>query len=106
MLLIPGKTGHRLLKFHELLYVKAEGGYVRIRTTKGESILLTGKLKQLESILQGPEFFRCHHSWLVNLHCVEEINTEDSTWLLLIRGEFIPISREKRKMLMERVYRL
>ncbi len=106
ILLIPGKSGHRLLKFSELVYAGAEGGYVRIQTAGGESLLLTGKLKQLENMLSGPEFLRCHHSWLVNLHFVEEIKVEDGAWSLLIGGEAIPVSREKRRALRERVYRL
>ncbi|HRF41998.1 MAG TPA: LytTR family DNA-binding domain-containing protein, partial [Saprospiraceae bacterium] len=67
---------------------------------------LTGKLKQLESILYGAAFFRCHHSSLVNLHFVKKIKTDDGVWLLLMEGEAVPVSREKRKGLMERMYRL
>ncbi|MBE2209433.1 MAG: LytTR family transcriptional regulator [Saprospiraceae bacterium] len=58
ILLMPEKTGYILLKFSDLAYAKAEGAYVRIRTAGGESALLTGKLKQLESILYGAAFFR------------------------------------------------
>jgi len=106
ILLIPGKSGHKLLRFSDLVYAGAEGGYVRIQTEGGESSLLTGKLKQLEGMLPGSEFLRCHHSWLVNLHFVEEIKIEDGAWSLLLRGEAIPVSREKRRALMERVCRL
>ncbi len=106
ILLMPEKTGFKLLKFSELAYAKAEGGYVRIRTAGGDSVLLTGKLKKLEALLPGPQFFRCHHSWLVNLHFVETIKTDDGAWLLLIGGEAIPVSREKRRSLLERIYRL
>jgi two-component system, LytTR family, response regulator len=106
ILLMPEKTGFKLLKFSELAYAKAEGGYVRISTAGGDSVLLTGKLKKLEALLHGPEFFRCHHSWLVNLHFVEIIKTDDGAWGLLIGGEAIPVSREKRRSLMERVCRL
>ncbi|HRD81270.1 MAG TPA: LytTR family DNA-binding domain-containing protein [Saprospiraceae bacterium] len=106
ILLMPEKTGYILLKFSDLAYAKAEGAYVRIRTAGGESALLTGKLKQLESILYGAAFFRCHHSWLVNLHFVKKIKTDDGVWLLLMEGEAVPVSREKRKGLMERMYRL
>ncbi len=106
ILLLPGKTGHKLLRFNDLMYVGAEGGYVRIKTAGGESVLLTGKLKRLEAMLPGPGFFRCHHSWLVNLHFVEEIKIEDGAWSVLIGGKAVPVSREKRRALMERVYRL
>lgn len=106
ILFMPEKSGYKLLKFSKLVYVKAEGGYVRIKTAGGDSVLLTGKLKKLEALLPGPEFFRCHHSWLVNLHFVETIKTDDGSWGLLIGGETIPVSREKRRALMERMYRL
>lgn len=106
LLLLPIKGGHKFLKISSLVYAKAEGSYVRVKTAGGELALLTGKLKQLQEILSGPEFLRCHHSWLVNLHFVKEIKTDDSVWLLLIEGESVPVSREKRRALMERMYRL
>jgi len=43
---------------------------------------------------------------LVNLHFVKKIKTDDGVWLLLMEGEAVPVSREKRKGLMERMYRL
>ncbi len=106
LLLLPLKEGYKLLRFNDLVYAKAEGSYVRVKTAGGESALLTGKLKQLQEILNGPEFLRCHHSWLVNLHFVKGIKTDEGAWGLQVGEDTIPVSKEKRRGLMERLHRL
>lgn len=105
-LLLPVKTGIRFAKFCNILYAKAERGYVRLQFINGESVLMTGKMNKLQTLLPTPPFVRAHHSWLANLNHATELRIEDGSAMLIVAGEAIPVSREKRGALLNLFYRL
>ncbi len=105
-LLLPVKTGIRFAKFRDITYAKAERGYVRLQLIDGESVLVTGKLNKLQNLLPAPPFVRAHHSWLANLNYATEMRLEDGAAMLIVAGEAIPVSREKRSTLLNLFHRL
>lgn len=105
-LLLPVKTGIRFAKFGDIIYAKAERGYVRLQFKDGASVLVTGKLSKLQNLLPTPPFVRAHHSWLANLSYATEIRIEDGSTMLIVAGEAIPVSRERRSALLNLFYRL
>lgn len=100
------KTGIRFAKFGDIIYAKGERGYVRLQFIDGESVLVTGKLNKLQGLLPAPPFVRAHHSWLANLNYATELHIEDGSAMLIVAGEAIPVSRERRSALLNLFYRL
>lgn len=69
-----------------------------IYTTKGKYVTLS-YLKDVEDKLDQPSFLRVHKSYLVAINKVEAIDNNE----LVIQSYRIPISRNYRELVIERV---
>ncbi|WP_144607144.1 LytR/AlgR family response regulator transcription factor [Algoriphagus algorifonticola] len=84
----------------EISFCESEGSYSWVISKSGTRILVSKNLKHLESILPDQQFFRIHHSYLVN---VQRINLLDKTHsnVILDSGEILPLSRLRKKRFLE-----
>jgi len=82
-----------LIDQHDILYLKADGVYT-ILYKANRNIISTKNLGEYEKAL-GNQFFRCHHSFIVNLKLIEKIEKSRSGEITLIGGEKIPVSQRK-----------
>ena len=87
------QEGFYLVNFDDILYLKASSNYTQVFLKSGKPILVSKTLKTIESKLPKREFKRCHHSFLVNIDEVTQINGS----LILSNGDTVPISRRKRQ---------
>ncbi|MBC7448398.1 MAG: LytTR family transcriptional regulator DNA-binding domain-containing protein [Hymenobacteraceae bacterium] len=76
------------LRVTDIRYLEALENYVRLHTTKGQYVVYS-TLKELESRLPAPPFFRTHRSHVVNLDQVE--GYEEGC--VLFGEEAVPVSR-------------
>src|ERR1700739_2969746 len=85
------------LSVEDIRWIAAEENYVRIHTG-GESHLLRETISRLECRLDPRFFLRVHRSYIVNLHCLKEVNKEadGDHNVVLMRGEKISMSRSYR----------
>lgn len=101
------RVGNRrvILNLHEILYIEKQLSKILIKTTAGEEYLTFGDLKMLEIKLGPQNFFRCHKGYLVNLKQIREIIASGRTYeLLLCSGNKILLSREREKILRQKLY--
>lgn len=77
----------------DIYYLKANGVYTSIFTNNG-SVISSKNLGEYEAIL-GTSFFRCHHSYLVNLKLILKIEKNRSGEITLKNGEKVPVSQRK-----------
>lgn len=94
------KCGFRFEKIFvdDILYVEAVQNYVNIFTTKGKFMTLL-TLKQVEQNLNDRQFIRVHKSYVVSISRITAIENNE----IYIEGTRIPISRQYRDTIMERV---
>ena len=94
------KCGFRFEKIFvdDILYVEALQNYVTIFTTKGKFMTLLS-LKQVELNLDERHFIRVHKSYVVSMSRIEAIENNE----IYIQSARIPISRQYRDAVMERV---
>jgi DNA-binding LytR/AlgR family response regulator len=83
----------------EILFVKALENYVLIQTTADKHMSLM-PLKIVEENLDPLEFVRVHKSYIVP---ISKIQTLENHELVLEHGHQIPVSRNYRKLVQERV---
>lgn len=79
----------------DILYCKSNGNYTELYLKEEKMQLLSKNLKEVEASLNHPDFFRVHHSYLVNLNYIREFVKNDGPYLVLQNGDSIPISRSK-----------
>ena len=90
---IVSLSNTHLINHHEILYLQADGVYT-IFFTKNGKITSTKNLGEYETAL-GTIFFRCHHSFIVNLKFIEKVEKSRSGEITLVSGEKIPVSQRK-----------
>lgn len=94
------KTTNKLERvvFDEITYVEAMENYVVIHTS-GQKIVTMMTMKNMEDTLPGNNFIRTHKSYLVNINQVTAIMGNE----IKIGSSAIPISRQKKNEVLERI---
>jgi two-component system, LytTR family, response regulator LytT len=90
------RGGTRLLTRSSILYLHAEGDYVRIVGDDGR-YLLRGRISELERAWEKHGFARIHRSYIANLRRTVEIRPRlnGTAVLVLADGTELPIARRK-----------
>ena len=84
----------------EILFIVSEGNYSTIHSSD-KKIVITKKLKELDSILPKEEFFRIHNSYIINLKKVREFLKSDG-YVILENNHKIPVSRQKKTAFLDK----
>lgn len=93
-LIVPIKSGYKLISTSQIEALVADSNYCRIYLSDGASILVSKTLKSLQNQL-NENFYRIHKSVLINLDYVAEINKKDST-VIMESQKWHPISRTRK----------
>jgi two-component system LytT family response regulator len=99
---LPTLSGLLFIKVDEILHCSSESNYTYIFTVKGDKILISKTLKEIENLIMDPRFLRVHHSHLINLMCIKEYHKGKGGSLLMDDGTNIPVAKNRKKELMER----
>lgn len=86
-----------LLKIDNILYCRADGAYSQIFLKDEKTIVVSKTLKEMEGILPPAGFLRIHRSYIVNINKIVRYLKKDGGLLETINGMHLPISRRKRK---------
>ncbi len=91
------RTGFILVEPKEVILVKAEGNYSRLRISGKKDELVSISIGQLENMLSDKIFFRASRSYLINLSYVCQFDRKKKSAFLEHKGEShcIAIAREK-----------
>ncbi|NIR48127.1 response regulator transcription factor [candidate division KSB1 bacterium] len=111
---LPTLNGIKFYPINKIFCCKAEGNYTTIHFEGREKLELVSKtLKDFEELLVEYNFIRTHRSYLINLNHLKEyrrINTStaaDGEGGCVVMGNNmkVPVSRDKRKVLLQRISR-
>ncbi len=95
VLALPSMDKIELIEKKHIVYLKAEGRYTRFLLSSGLTKLASRNLGEFEKLLDPKVFFRIHHSYIVNLAHVQNINKAAGNYLELKTGESIPVAKRK-----------
>ena len=98
--MLPSSDGLLLLSEQDISVVKSENIYSYMHNGK-EKHFTTCALKEIEALLDPAHFFRCHRSYIVNLDKIVKITKSQNCHVLLVSGTEIPVSRNKKKAILE-----
>lgn len=93
----------KVIRFDEVVCCVAESNYTKIHLSDGSKVLASKTLKDFETILYQPHFFRIHHSYLINLNFIKRILKTDGCMVELPNNVILDVSRSKREELMQKV---
>ncbi len=107
---LPSMNGFAMVCVKQIIRLEAEGRYTKVfrkdtgsnsATPKPE--LISVNIKEFEEKLSGHNFFRVHHSHLVNLDCVKNYVKGKGGILRMETGEDVPVARDKKDELLKRL---
>jgi two-component system, LytTR family, response regulator len=85
----------------DILYCTAESNYTCVVLVGGKRILVSKVLKDIDETLSGPDFFRVHNSYLINLNHIKKYVRGEGGYIIMDDGANISISRSKRQEFMD-----
>jgi two-component system LytT family response regulator len=94
---IPSLDGLEFFYVKEIIYLEAQSNYCRIHIQTGKPILVTKTLKDFEAILIPYQFFRIHHSYLINLAYVKKYIRGEGGTVMMENGQELDVSRRKKE---------
>lgn len=84
--------------FKDILYVEGMENYVVIFTVNQKYVTLL-RMKVMEETLPTQDFMRIHKSYIVSVHAISSIDGNE----VIVGNKRLPISREKKSEIMERL---
>jgi two-component system LytT family response regulator len=96
---VPTLEGLIMLNSEEILYCESDGPYCTFHFTNNTKPLLTSKtLKEAEEVLQNAgDFFRVHHSYLINLKFIQKYIRGEGGEVIMSNGKNIPVARSRKQ---------
>lgn len=94
-----GLTSGEGLEFIEIINIlrcEADGKYTSVFLTDGKKLLVSKNLKEFEELLTEYNFFRIHHSHLVNLDFIKKYQSGRGGYVVMSDGSTITVSQRKK----------
>ena len=85
----------------DILYCEAESNYTAVVLDGGKKILVSKVLKDIDEALAGPDFYRIHNSFLINLNHIKKYVRGDGGYVVMDNDVTVGISRSRRQEFME-----
>jgi two-component system LytT family response regulator len=102
-LALPTAEGLTFIKVNEVLYLKASGNYTEIFMRDGQKHLVSRHLKEYDDLLTDQNFFRVHHSSLINLSYIKNYVRGDGGYVVMSDNASLDVSRRKKDAFLEKI---
>ncbi|HEV7781585.1 MAG TPA: response regulator [Chitinophagaceae bacterium] len=95
---VPTMEGLIMVDPETILYCESDSAYCKLVFIGQERPLVISKtLKDVEEVLQGDEFCRIHHSYLINMRCVQRYIRGEGGEVIMNNGAHLPVSRSRKQ---------
>ncbi|MFD2561235.1 LytR/AlgR family response regulator transcription factor [Aquimarina rubra] len=104
---LPVADGVLFLALDEIICLKADGMYTIVYAVSNDEILISKPLKHFSEIMvQRPNFYRPHRSYIINVNHVKKYVKQDGGYILMENDITVSITKEKREEFLRLVNRL
>ena len=94
---IPAGEGFEIVRYMDIVRCESDSNYTDIILASGKKIKLAKTLKEVELQLPSNQFFRLHHSHLVNINHISKYYKTDGGYVEMADGSQINISRSRKE---------
>ena len=81
----------------EIIHIEAQSNYTVFSFTNRPRLTVSRTLKEFEDLLPPEQFFRTHHSHIINLQFIKRYVKGDGGQIELKNGELVDVSRKKKE---------
>jgi two-component system, LytTR family, response regulator len=95
---VPTVEGLIMVEAETVLYCESDSAYCKIYfMNQPKPLVISKTLKEVEEVLQGCDFCRIHHSYLINMKCVQSYIRGEGGEVVLNNGVHLPVSRTRKQ---------
>jgi two-component system LytT family response regulator len=91
---------------NDILYCESDSNYTTFFLAKGDKVVISKTLKDVEELLEGEDFFRIHASYLINMKHVVKFTRGDSGQVVMSNNQHLTVSRKKKDEFFEHFSRI
>jgi two-component system LytT family response regulator len=93
---LPTNDGLIFTAVNDIVHCVADGNYTRIHFTDKKEILLSKTLGDVDELLGNYNFFRIHHSTLINLKQVKKYIRGEGGEVIMSNGQCLAVARTRK----------
>ncbi|RYZ45427.1 MAG: response regulator transcription factor [Sphingobacteriales bacterium] len=105
-LALPTLRETRFVNPRDIIRCESSNAYTSFFLSSEEKIVVSKPIYEYEELLADFGFLRCHQSHLVNINFINSWLKKDGDYLVLKNGQQIPVSRNKKEMMNQRLIHL
>jgi two-component system, LytTR family, response regulator len=102
-LALPTAEGLTFIKIEDVMYLKASGNYTEIFMHNGQKHLVSRHLKEYDDLLAEQNFFRIHHSTLINVNFIKNYVRGEGGYVIMSDSSSLDVSRRKKDAFLEKI---
>jgi two-component system, LytTR family, response regulator len=93
---VPVMGGYRMVTVADMAVLKAVREYTYIHFASGEVFCSSVNLGYYEDLLGDTQFYRVHHSYIINRMHIKEYAKADGGEVVMHNGSIVPVSRRRK----------
>jgi len=102
-LALPTADGLVFVKVSEILYCEASSNYTEIVLTDSRKYIVSRTLKEYEDMLAEQNFYRIHHSYLINLNEIKKYVRGEGGYVIMNNDKSLDVSKRKKEGFLSRI---
>lgn len=89
--------GMLFVETKDIVFCESDNNYTNVKMRSGKKILVSKTLKEIDETLSGPDFYRIHNSFLINLGHIQKFVRGDGGYVVMDDETTVSISRTKKQ---------
>ncbi len=102
-LALPTSDGLVFVKVNDILYCEASSNYTEIVMTDNKRYVVSRTLKEYDDLLGEQNFYRIHHSYLINLNGVKKYVRGEGGYVVMNNDKPLDVSKRRKEGFLSRV---
>jgi len=102
-LALPTSDGLIFVKVNDILYCEASGNYTEIVMADNKKYIVSRTLKEYDDMLSEQNFYRIHHSYLINLNGIKKYVRGDGGYVIMNNDKLLDVSKRKKEGFLSRI---
>lgn len=100
---LPTFEGLQMVNIDNIISCASHSNYTQLHLKKGQKLVVSKTLGDVEELLKEYPFIRVHHSYLVNTNEIDKWIKIDGGHLVMSDGSIVYVSRHKRDFLIRKL---
>ena len=98
---LPSMEGLIFVNVIDIIHCESDSNYTTLFLNTGDKMVVTKTLKDIEGLLEGNDFFRIHHSHLINMNHIKKYVKGNAGYVVLGNGANITVARNRKEVFLK-----